>query len=71
MFGECQRRACSLKELHHRCTNIEPDESSETMIHDVNIEEIVKMKMLMMALRECNVTGVRRSQTLSPIELSC
>ena len=40
-------------------TDIEPDESGEAVMHDVNIEEMMMTKVLMMALRECNVTGVR------------
>ena len=38
--------------------NIDPDESKNTMMHDVNIEEMMKTKMLIMALRECNVSDV-------------
>ena len=37
------------------------DECEETTMHDVNIEEMIRTKMLMMTPRWCNVTSIRRS----------
>ena len=45
-----------------RYTDNELDESRENMMHDVNIEEIMKIKVLI---------GVRRLQIPSPTELLC
>ena len=37
------------------------DECEETTTHDVNIEEMMRTKMLMMSPRRCNVTSIRQS----------
>ena len=61
MFNKVPKKSVFPQRTALQLTDFEPNEFGETMMHDVNIEETMKMKVLI---------SVRRSQIPSPTELS-
>ena len=59
MFDRAPKKSVFHRRIASQLTDIESDEFGETTMHDVNIEEMINMKMLMMAPRGCNVTSIQ------------
>ena len=58
---ECEKTTMPYMNECEKTTMPYLDECKQTMIHDVNIEEMMRSKMLMMTLGWCNVTIIRQS----------
>ena len=60
-LDECKETTMPYMDECEKITMPCMDECEETTIHDANIEEMMRTKMLMMTRGQCNVTSIRRS----------
>ena len=63
MFGRAPKKSMMLQRIASPLTDIEPDESGDIMMHDVNIEEITKAELSVLALSLFSSTDIEPDES--------